>query len=227
MSPCHLGIVCNPHFLPQLITSEKQILLGGEGFLQKMKAQKVITLEYLWDEDECFASFSISSKHEEWHTEVAKELLVKAKDVEVKLDTIVLSKPILVTNQKTKQQEIILFDASNQMMLISPTGEVRWKKQLGSSVIGEVEEIDLYRNGKIQYLVTTKNKIYCIDRLGRDVEGFPWSLPSNELISGSSIFDYERNKKYRVLVTSVSGDMYLYDKSHKNLEGWELSLIHI
>lgn len=219
VSPCHLGVVCNPHFLSQLV-GEKEWVFGVDDFAKKLEAQKVIVLEYTWDGNECFVDFSISGTYEEWHNDIEKELLVQEKDVDLTLDTIVLTKPLLVNNKQTKQKEILLLDAKNNVMLISQEGQIRWSKELEGVLVGDVKEVDLFRNGKVQYLIGTSEKIYCLDRLGRDVQGFPWVLPKNEMISGYSVIDYERNKKYRVLVSGVSGDLYLYDKSHKNLKGW-------
>lgn len=220
VSPAHLGMVCNPHFLSQLVPSGKWNFGLGD-FAKKMESQKVIALEYSWDGDECFVDFSVSGTYEEWHNDVEKELLVKNQDLDVSLDTVVLTKPLLVTNKQTKQKEIMLLDAKNSIMLISQQGEKRWEKKLEGTLVGEVKEVDLYRNGKVQYIIGTSEKIYCLDRLGRDVEGFPWGLPNERMISGYSVIDYERNKKYRVLVSSVAGELYLYDKNHKNLKGWK------
>lgn len=219
VSPCQLGVVCNPHFLSQLMVGH-QWSFGVNDFAKKIESQKVIALEYAWDGEECFVDFSISGAYEEWHNEVEKELLVQEKELEFDLDTVVLTKPLLVTNKETKQKEIILFDAANNVMLISQKGKKRWERKLEGTLVGDVEEVDLYKNGKVQYLICTSEKLYCLDRLGRDVKDFPWSLPDDQLITGYSVIDYDRNKNYRILVSTTTGDLYLFDKNHKNLKGW-------
>jgi hypothetical protein len=58
-----------------------------------------------------------------------------------------------------------------------------------------------------------------IDRLGRDVEGFPISLKIKDA-NFLNLIDYNSTKDYRFLVANKNGQIFIYDKAGKNLEGW-------
>ena len=79
----------------------------------------------------------------------------------------------------------------------------------------------MYKNQKLQYLFATKNKVYCIDRKGNDVENYPYSVKHGEgEINTLSVIDYDGSKNYRVLVSKTDGTVVLYDITGADLEGW-------
>jgi hypothetical protein len=124
----------------------------------------------------------------------------------------------LVKNHITGQQELIIQDSDLVVYLISLKDGVIWKKQIDEPIQGPLEQLDYYKNGKLQYFFSTKGKLYIIDRLGRDVTGFPKATPSN--IRFSSLVDYDKTKNYRFLTSSETNEVYLFDKSGKNINDW-------
>ena len=69
-------------------------------------------------------------------------------------------------------------------------------------------------------LFNTQNKIHLLDINGNWVRGFPINLPafaSNNL----SVFDYQKNHNYRILIGSDEGKIYNFDKTGKLVKGWE------
>lgn len=131
----------------------------------------------------------------------------------------VSSKPQLIKNHQTGTNELVVFDNSNNLILISATGKHKWTKPIGEAIIGQVKQIDLYKNGKFQLLFNTANKIHVIDINGNEVEGFPIKLPSqatNEVVC----FDYENNGNYRFLINTIDRQFRNYGKDGKAVEGW-------
>jgi hypothetical protein len=82
-----------------------------------------------------------------------------------------------------------------------------------------VELVDRYKNGKFQMLLNTAGKIYQIDRLGRDVEGFPLALKGTAC-APLSVFDYDKKRDYRVLVPMSDGGSLNLSVEGKPVQGW-------
>ena len=121
-------------------------------------------------------------------------------------------------NHLNNQKEIVVQDIKNNLYLISNTGKILWKKQLNGPILGLIEQIDLYKNGRLQLVFATPNRIYVIDRNGKDVKPFPANFNDN-ITQPLSVFDYDKNKNYRLLVTQGK-DLLMLDKNRKTVRGF-------
>lgn len=140
---------------------------------------------------------------------------------ESRLDTAFVHKPFLVKNHYTQEKEILVQDLSNQLYLINPaSGRILWKRPLSSPIVGEVHQVDVFRNNKLQYVFVSEDKLYLIDRNGKDVGKYPVLLRS-EAVRGLSVFDYNKNKSYRFFVPGKDQKVYAYSKDGKLLDGWK------
>ena len=81
-----------------------------------------------------------------------------------KIDNNIINTPKFVTNYVTKKREIIFQDEKNQLFLISIDGELIWKKEIGAKIIGEIVQVDLYKNGRLQYAFNTTEDFQIIDK---------------------------------------------------------------
>lgn len=124
----------------------------------------------------------------------------------------------LVKNHITGLQEILVQDSDLTLYLISLNEGIIWKRQVDSQIQESLSQLDYFKNGKLQYLFSSKNKLYVIDRLGRDVTGFPKALPS--IARFSDVVDYDKSKNYRFVISSLSNEVYLFDKKGNNLIDW-------
>ena len=115
------------------------------------------------------------------------------------LDTTINLKPVLVTNHYTKENEIFVQDVNNKIYLINKVGRILWKLQLNEKLNSEVYQVDYYKNGKLQLLFSTENKIHLIDRNGNYVERYPIKLRS-PATAGLSVFDYDKDLNYRLFI---------------------------
>ncbi|UPS90385.1 ribonuclease HII [Bizionia sp. M204] len=147
----------------------------------------------------------------------------------VKIDADILNSPQLVTNHVTNEKEIAVQDNKNNLYLISSSGKILWKKQLQGAILGKIEQIDMYKNGRLQLAFATANRVYVLDRNGKDVKPFP--LKFNDAITQPlSVFDYDGNRKYRLMVTQGKNVLMLDDKG-KTVKGFNFekaadNLIH-
>lgn len=138
---------------------------------------------------------------------------------ECHLDTNIEFKPALVTNHYTGENEIFVQDQSNHIYLINKVGRILWKKKLEEEIISEVYQVDYYKNGKLQMLFNTPNKIHLIDRNGNYVERYPVNLPS-PATTGISVFDYAGDKNYRIFVPTENKRVYDFNIDGDIIEGW-------
>ncbi len=129
--------------------------------------------------------------------------------------------PFLVKDHQTKTKNIIVFDKLQNMYLINADGKILWTKKLEDKPMSDVFQVDYYKNGKIQYLFSTSNHIYLIDKKGRNVTGFPKKLHS-KATNGVVVFDYLNNKDYRLLIAQSNKRVYNYSIKGKEVKGWKL-----
>jgi len=123
-----------------------------------------------------------------------------SEELNIKLDSDLLIDPQLVTNHYTKEKEIVVQDINNNLYLISNKGKILWKKRINGQVLGKIEQIDIYKNGRLQLLFATPHRVYLIDRNGNDVAPFPGNF-NDEITQPLSVFDYDNKKNYRLVVT--------------------------
>src|SRR5690606_36556752 len=90
-----------------------------------------------------------------------------SEELNIKLGADLLNEPQFVTNHITKEKEIIDQDSNNNLYLISNKGKVLWKKQLEGPVLGQIEQIDIYKHGRLQLTFATPHRVYVIDRNGK------------------------------------------------------------
>ncbi|NNK83252.1 MAG: hypothetical protein HKO92_09015, partial [Flavobacteriaceae bacterium] len=73
-----------------------------------------------------------------------------SEEFSVKLDADIIMPPQFVKNHKTRQYDIVVQDVNNNLYLISNKGKVLWKKALHGNILGKIEQVDLYKNGRLQ-----------------------------------------------------------------------------
>lgn len=134
------------------------------------------------------------------------------------LDADIVMAPHFVTNYRTKQKEVVVQDANNYLYLISNTGKILWKKELHGLILGQIEQIDMYKNGRLQLAFATSNRVYVLDRNGNDVAPFPAKF-NDQITQPLSVFDYDKNKNYRLLVTQGK-NVLMYDAKAKLVKGF-------
>jgi hypothetical protein len=135
------------------------------------------------------------------------------------LDTACQFKPQLLVNHNTKENEIFIQDLNNNIYLINKAGRILWKQNLPEKINSKIYQIDYFNNGKLQILFSTDNYLHLIDRNGNYVEHFPVRLRSASSI-GMSLFDYDGDKNYRIMVPCIDNKIYSYTKEGTIITGW-------
>lgn len=125
-----------------------------------------------------------------------------------------------VINHNTGLPEVLIQDENNILHLIGTDGKPLWKKELGSPVIGDVKQIDALKNGKLQLAFTTKDALHILDRNGNNLTGFPVK-PSGTIESELFLFDYDKQKNYRLMFATADGMIQNYTSKGTPAEGWK------
>jgi len=136
------------------------------------------------------------------------------------MDTAITVKPALVENHTTSEKEIFVQDEANRIYLINGTGRVLWKQPVDGPILGDVHQVDFYKNGKLQYLFNTAKRIHLIDRNGNYVERYPISLRA-DATNPLALFDYDKSRNYRLVVATADRKIYLYDIEGNMITGWK------
>ncbi|MFN4233983.1 MAG: DUF3352 domain-containing protein [Bacteroidia bacterium] len=137
---------------------------------------------------------------------------------EFQLEASLAIKPKIVINHNDNTKEIFVQDTEHNIYLISNTGKKLWSKNVGGAIMGEVYQVDALKNGKLQYLFNTSEKLYLIDRNGNDLIGFPVKLKESAT-APLSVFDYDNTKEYRLIIPC--GDkIFNYKITGEPVQGW-------
>ena len=141
-----------------------------------------------------------------------------SQEFNIVLDDDILNTPQIVKNHRNNQKEIIVQDIKNNLYLISNRGKVLWKKKLNGNILGEVEQIDIHKNGRLQLAFATPKRVYILDRNGKEAKPFPIKF-SDEITQPLSVFDYDNKKNYRFLVVQGKETLMMNSKG-KTVKGF-------
>jgi len=131
----------------------------------------------------------------------------------------IISDPIWLKNHLNKGYDFAFQDSNNYLNYYSNKGDLLWRKSLSGRIIGEIKQIDLYKNGRLQILFRTSNRLYLIDRNGKEVSQLSFDIKDGEINHPISVFDYDKNRNYRILVTT-DNKVQMYDSSGKIVNGF-------
>jgi hypothetical protein len=127
--------------------------------------------------------------------------------------------PKVISNFNDRTDDLIVQDADDKLYLINSAGETVYTHQLSGPIVSDAFQIDYLKNGKLQLLLATPDRLYAIDRLGNPLPGFPVEI-KNEKITHLSLADYANTRDYRYFISTQSGNLWLLDRDGKELESW-------
>ncbi len=174
-----------------------------------------------------YAAQTITDKNF-YHTNVVVQKTVNAKEqtgasslFSIKLPDELATNPQFVTNHLNKKKEIVVQDQKNVLYLISSKGKILWKKQLESMIQGRIQQVDIFKNGRLQLAFTTQNQLMVLDRNGKEVKQFTKTFEGGNL-NPLAVFDYEKKKNYRFVVTQNT-NTFMYDSKAKIVKGFKFT----
>jgi len=139
--------------------------------------------------------------------------------VRISPDAAIMSTPQFFKNWRTGQYDVVYQDINNVLHLRDTKGNLIWSKPLNSPIVGDISTIDIYQNKRLQLAFATKEKLYVLDKNGKDVSPFPIKS-KKEITQGLAVFDYDKNGKYRFLMVN-DDKVTMYDKQGKRVRGFK------
>ena len=138
----------------------------------------------------------------------------------VTFDQEIISDPKWLKNHLNNEFDIVFQDSNYFLNYLSNKGNLNWKKKLSGKIIGDIEQVDIYKNGRQQMIFRTTEKLYLLDRNGNEVKQLSFPINSDSSNIPISIFDYEKNRNYRFLIT-IDNQINMYDSNGKIVSGFK------
>lgn len=140
------------------------------------------------------------------------------------LDVAAARPPKWIKNHRNKTMDIVVQDQNNVLYLFSNKGILYWKKQLSGPIIGNIEQVDLYKNRRLQIAFRTPNRFMILDRNGSIVSPFNIKIPDSSP-QHFAAFDYDLNHNYRFLLTHGK-QVQMFNNKGKKISGFKLKKLN-
>ncbi|MBO4625429.1 MAG: hypothetical protein J5646_08075 [Bacteroidales bacterium] len=128
--------------------------------------------------------------------------------------------PFPVNNYFTGKTNSLYQNSSLSICLNDENGKGVWGIPFKETICGRVQNVDFYKNGKIQFLFAAGDKLYMLDRLGHWVNGFPVKLPKAVLL-GPDVYDFTGIGGYSVMVLHKDNSLERYNLHGQKPDGWK------
>ncbi len=138
----------------------------------------------------------------------------------VQLDTLSKMKPQVIYNHSLKKNAVVIQDLAKKIYYITDSKKYRWDRNLNELIIGSISQGDFFKNNKTQMLFNSANNVFMLDIYGRDVERFPIKIKGSTKIE-HSLFDYNKSKRYRIILAKKDNSILNLDSKGKNVIGWK------
>ncbi|MBU0487785.1 MAG: hypothetical protein KKA07_18395 [Bacteroidetes bacterium] len=155
----------------------------------------------------------------------SKPKMVKSFVWEFSADTLLTGKPEIIKYPASGELAFLVEDVSGQLYFVGSDGVLQWKYKKQGLINSSVFQVDKFKSRKYQLLFSTPEGIYCIDKKGNDVEGFP-VLPEKNPIGPVAVFDYESKKDYRLIFADAGHVVQNFSMSGKQTEGWKVPTLN-
>lgn len=141
------------------------------------------------------------------------------KMMELQLQEDAIIPPQFVRNHYTNQDEIVVQDKNQVLYRFGTSGQLLWEKPLSGLINGKIHEVDLYHNNKWQLAFTAGDAFLILDRNGKVVRPFNMDWDVGGQMNGLSVFDYDRDKDYRFVVSS-SQTIAMFNRKGQSVKGF-------
>ncbi|MBW3545318.1 MAG: hypothetical protein KY428_06920, partial [Bacteroidetes bacterium] len=138
-----------------------------------------------------------------------------------KLPAPVVHAPVGVSYRQQRGGHWLVQDTARTLHLLNQAGKSLRSAALGGYWQGQVVEVDPQKNKNAHYFMTSLDSAYLLKPGLAPLRPFPLALPEGEKIQWSQVLDYDGSRRYRFLLASGAGNLYMYDLDGINLEGWQ------
>lgn len=135
------------------------------------------------------------------------------------LDTNIVMEPQVVFHSPTNQNVIFVQDAKNQVYVINNESKILFKAPVVGRILGKVNQVDAFNNGKVQYLFNTSSQVYLLDENGKNLQGYPFWIPTGTNYP-VVVTDFYKDKTYQIFAVGKYYKIWAYNIQSKLLPGW-------
>ncbi|MHC1774804.1 MAG: hypothetical protein AB9834_05250 [Lentimicrobium sp.] len=130
-----------------------------------------------------------------------------------------IKKIMVFPGQKSGNNLILAFN-KNKIHAYSEKGEILWTFECNEEPSGGVVEIGLKKQKGRYFMFIAGKFLHIIDQNGREINDYPVKLPS-AAAGNLAVFDYDRNKDYRILYQGKDNLLHNVTIVGKELSGWQ------
>ncbi|MDP3435880.1 MAG: hypothetical protein Q8S04_01415 [Bacteroidales bacterium] len=127
--------------------------------------------------------------------------------------------PFEVVNFNNREKEYLLQLPNYALRLANSKMEGLWAIPFPSPLCGYVKQVDFFKNGKLQMLFASGNKLYLLDRLGRFVTPYPKSV-GDEIVLGPQVYDIKGDGDFAIMLLHKDNTLRLYDRTAGIFPRW-------
>ncbi|PKO98573.1 MAG: hypothetical protein CVU13_09050 [Bacteroidetes bacterium HGW-Bacteroidetes-8] len=120
--------------------------------------------------------------------------------------------PYEVINFNNREKEYLVQLPNYALRLCDTKMEGLWAIPFSSPLCGYVRQVDFFKNGKLQMLFASGNKLYLLDRLGRFVAPYPKSV-TDEVTLGPQVYDIKGDGDFAIMLLHKDNTLRLYDRT--------------
>lgn len=137
----------------------------------------------------------------------------------VPMDTVLIGKPSAVYNYSLGSHVILAQDAKKQLYMLDREGKIIWKIKIDDEIISEIIELDLFNNGKREWLFNTAHMIYLIDETGKNLSGWPAWIPTGTRFP-VTVFDPNNDRNYQIFTTGNYYKVSAFNPQGRLIASW-------
>ncbi|MCG9880565.1 MAG: hypothetical protein MH472_08200 [Bacteroidia bacterium] len=137
----------------------------------------------------------------------------------IQLDSALISEPQVMMNYSMGAQVILVQDGTKNLHAIDRDGKWLWKKPLDGKIISKISELDLYGNGKRQWMFNTAHQIYVIHDNGENCQGWPAWIPTGTQYE-VNLIDPNLDKNYQLFAAGQYYKITAFNGQGRPLSYW-------
>lgn len=137
----------------------------------------------------------------------------------IQLDSGLLNTPQVMMNYSLGMQVILVQDKSKKLYALDKEGMLLWKKNLDGEIISNIQEVDLFGNGKRQWMFNTGHQIYIIHDNGENCQGWPAWIPTGTKFP-VSLFDPNSDRNYQIFCSGIHNKITAFNGQGRPLPYW-------
>ena len=127
--------------------------------------------------------------------------------------------PFEAKNFVTGKMNYLEQQPNNMLRLLDENKKGVWTIPFDYPLCGYVEQVDHYKNGKLQMLFAASDKIWILDRLGRFVRSYPVSV-GKSIALGPKVWDFNNDRNYSIMLLHDDNTIGLYNIKGEKYTGW-------